>query len=145
MRRHPHSIGNVPAPLLRRGVVRVRRATDSEPPNVGRKTRILSSPPLRRALELRDGGCRFPDQRPVAVGARNGRFTDVHRVEPWATGGETSFRNCLLLCHFHHRLVRGGGWSIRWWGKGRPVFVDPRGGERFDGGWPEGGKGRRTG
>ena len=111
-------------------VVRVREAPDGEPLSVGRKTRVIS-PALRRALELRDGGCRFP--------GCNCRFTDAHHVQHWATGGETSLRNCLLLCHFHHRLVHEGGWSIRWWGKGRPVFIDPRGGERFDGGWQEGG------
>jgi hypothetical protein len=112
-------------------VVRVREAPDGEPLSVGRKTRTIS-PALRRALELRDGGCRFP-----GCGCR---FTDAHHVEHWADGGETSLANCLLLCHFHHRLVHEGGWRIRWWGKGRPVFIDPRGGERFDGGWEEGGR-----
>ena len=112
-------------------VVRVPEAPDGEPLSVGRKTRTIS-PALRRALELRDGGCRFP-----GCGCR---FTDAHHVEHWAEGGETSLSNCLLLCHFHHRLVHEGGWSIRWWGKGRPVFIDPRGGERFDGGWEEGGR-----
>jgi hypothetical protein len=117
-------------------VVRVREAPDGEPLSVGRKTRTIS-PALRRALELRDGGCRFP-----GCGCR---FTDAHHVEHWADGGETSLSNCLLLCHFHHRLVHEGGWRIRWWGKGRPVFIDPRGGERFDGGWEEGGSRRALG
>lgn len=117
-------------------VVRVREAPDGEPLSVGRKTRTIS-PALRRALELRDGGCRFP--------GCSCRFTDAHHVEHWADGGETSLSNGLLLCRFHHRLVHEGGWSIRWWGKGKPVFVDPRGGERFDGGWEEGGPRRALG
>ena len=116
-------------------VVRVRHDADGELLAVGRKNRTIS-PALRRALELRDGGCRFP-----GCGCR---FTDVHHVVHWVHGGESSMDNCLLLCHFHHRLMHEGGWHIRWWGKGRPVFVDPRGGERFDGGWQEQ-RGRRRG
>ena len=34
---------------------------------------------------------------------------------------------------FHHRLVHEGGWRIAWWGEGRPVFLDARGGEHSDG------------
>jgi hypothetical protein len=102
--------------------------------SVGRKTRTIS-PALRRALEIRDQGCRFPDQGPVALGARGCAFTDAHHVRHWADGGETSLANTLLLCRHQHRLVHEGGWSIRWIGEGNPVFVDPRGGQRFDGGW----------
>lgn len=109
-------------------VVRVRESPEGEPLSVGRRSRTIP-PALRRALELRDRGCRFP-----GCGCR---FTDAHHVVHWADGGETSLSNCLLLCRHHHRLVHEGGWQVRWWGKGRPVFVDPRGGERFDGGWHE--------
>ena len=109
--------------------------------SVGRKTRTIS-PALRRALEIRDQGCRFP-----GCGCA---FTDAHHVRHWADGGETSLANTLLLCRHHHRLVHEGGWSIRWIEEGNPVFVDPRRGQRFDGGWeppgvretPEGGSRR---
>src|SRR5690606_7584223 len=76
-------------------------------------------PPLRRALEVRDRGCRFP-----GCGLR---FTDAHHVVHWADGGETSLDNCVLLCGFHHRLVHEGGWRIQLWKPGEPVFIDPRG------------------
>jgi hypothetical protein len=100
--------------------------------SVGRRTRTIS-PALRRALEIRDQGCRFP-----GCGCA---FTDAHHVRHWADGGETSLANTLLLCRHHHRLVHEGGWSIRWIEDGNPVFVDPRGGQRFDGGWePPGGR-----
>jgi hypothetical protein len=68
------------------------------------------------------------------------RFTDAHHVKHWADGGETSLSNCLLLCRHHHRLVHEEGWQVDWWGEGRPVFFDPRGGAHYEGRWepPEG-------
>ncbi len=57
--------------------------------DVGRKTRAVS-PALRRALEYRDGGCRFP-----GCGLT---FCDAHHVEHWADGGETKLDNLVLLC-----------------------------------------------
>jgi hypothetical protein len=55
--------------------------------------------------------------------------------EHWALGGKTSLCNTLALCDFHHTLVHEGGWKVQWWGVGRPVFFDPRGGTHFDGRW----------
>jgi hypothetical protein len=86
--------------------------------NVGRRTRTIS-PALRRALDVRDRGCRFP-----GCGLR---FTEAHHVVHWADGGETSLDNTLLLCRYHHRLVHEDGWRIEWWGAGRPAFRDPGG------------------
>jgi hypothetical protein len=94
--------------------------------DIGRRTRTIP-PALRRALEARDRGCRFP--------GCNLRFTDAHHVKHWADGGGTSLSNCILLCGFHHGLVHEGGWRVKFWGEGRPVFVDPRGGEHFEGRW----------
>ena len=94
--------------------------------DVGRKTCTIS-PALRRALEIRDRGCRFP--------GCGSRFTDAHHVRHWADGGETKLANALLLCGHHHRLVHEGGWTVEWGGEGQPVFFDPRGGTHFDGRW----------
>ena len=112
------------------GLVRIARAPDGSLLDVGRRTRTIP-PALRRALEVRDRGCRFP-----GCGLR---FTDAHHVRHWADGGETSLANCLLLCRHHHRLVHEDGWRVEWWGDGRPVFFDPRGGTHFDGRWRPGG------
>ncbi len=106
--------------------VQVTHAPDGSVLDVGRKTRTIP-PALRRALETRDRGCRFP-----GCGLR---FTDAHHVEHWADGGETNLENVILMCRVHHRLLHEGGWRVVWWGAGRAVFVDPRGGEHFDGGW----------
>jgi len=101
-------------------------APDGSILDVGRRTRTIP-PALRRALEVRDRGCRFP--------GCGSRFTDAHHVTHWADGGETSLANTLLLCRHHHRLVHEGGWTVDWWGWGRPVFFDPRGGTHFEGRW----------
>jgi hypothetical protein len=115
------------------GVVKVSHGPDGSILDVGRKTRTIP-PALRRALEYRDRGCRFP-----GCGLR---FTDGHHVKHWADGGETKLENLVLLCRYHHRLVHEEGWKVDWWGEGRPVFFDPRGGTHFDGRWKWPTKGR---
>jgi hypothetical protein len=88
--------------------------------DVGRRTRAIS-PALRRALEHRDGGCRFP-----GCGIR---FCDAHHVEHWADGGETKLDNLVLLCRLHHRAVHEGGYSVELAGDGSVSFRDPFGRE----------------
>ena len=107
-------------------VVRLTKGADGSILDVGRRTRTIP-PALRRALEARDRGCRFP--------GCGSRFTDAHHVIPWAAGGDTSLGNCVLLCKYHHRLVHEGGWTVDWWGEGRPVFYDPRGGVHCEVRW----------
>ena len=106
--------------------IRITHTTDGSVLDVGRRTRTIP-PALRRALEARDRGCRFP--------GCGSRFTDAHHVTHWADGGDTSLGNTVLLCRHHHRLVHEGGWRILWDRDGRPVFVDPRGGTHYDGRW----------
>jgi hypothetical protein len=107
-------------------VVRLTKAPDGSILDVGRRTRTIP-PALRRALEARDRGCRYP--------GCGRRFTDAHHVIPWAAGGDTSLGNCVLLCKYHHRLVHEGGWSVDWWGEGKPAFYDPRGGVHCEVRW----------
>ena len=45
--------------------------------------------------------------------------------------------NCLLLCGHHHRLVHEEGWTVEWWGTGRPAFRSPRGWIEYEGRWKE--------
>jgi hypothetical protein len=74
------------------------------PLSVGRKTRSIP-PALRRALESRDCGCRFP-------GCTNTCSVDAHHIEHWADGGATSLDNLVQLCRHHHRLLHEGGYSV---------------------------------
>ena len=73
--------------------------------DVGRKTRSIP-PALRRALEVRDGGCRFP-------GCTHTRFVDGHHVRHWCDGGVTALSNIVSLCTRHHRYVHEHGFSVR--------------------------------
>jgi hypothetical protein len=107
-------------------VVAVSRGPDGSVLDVGRKTRTIPWR-LRRALEIRDCGCRFP--------GCGRRFTDGHHVRHWADGGETSLDNCVLLCGFHHRLMHEGRWTMGWDADRRPIFFDPRGHMHYEGRW----------
>ncbi len=70
------------------------------------RTRRTVPPRLRRALEVRDGHCAFPDCR-VDVSR-----THAHHTLPWEDGGATDISNTVLLCVRHHHAVHEGGWSI---------------------------------
>ncbi len=78
--------------------------------DVGRKTRTVP-PAIRRALDHRDKGCRFP-----GCGLR---FCDAHHIEHWADGGETRLDNLVLLCRLHHRAVHEEGFGVAFTGDGR--------------------------
>jgi hypothetical protein len=100
------------------GLVKVGHAPDGQVGGAGRRTRTVP-PSVRRALEARDRGCRFP-----GCGLR---FTDAHHVKHWADGGETSLRNVLLLCKHHHRAVHEGGVRVCMDANQQVVFFTPRG------------------
>jgi hypothetical protein len=89
------------------------------PLDIGRKTRAVP-PALRRALQARDAGCRFP-------GCSHRRFVDAHHIEHWADGGKTSIDNLVLLCRRHHRLVHEGGFGLEKIADGRIHFTRPDG------------------
>ena len=100
-------------------VVALTESDDGDPLNVGRRTRTISAS-LRRALNARDRGCRFP-------GCANSRYLDAHHVEHWANGGETKPSNLVSLCRFHHHAVHEGGIRIEILDDGALRFVKPNG------------------
>jgi hypothetical protein len=77
------------------GIIPMILGSDSEPLDVGRKTRTIPSA-LRRALEQRDQGCTWSGcTAPVS-------WCDTHHIIHWADGGNTSLNNTRLLCRKHH-------------------------------------------
>ncbi|MGY1796154.1 HNH endonuclease signature motif containing protein [Geodermatophilus sp. SYSU D00525] len=57
---------------------------------------------IRRAAELRDGGCVF-----AGCGAPTW-WCDIHHLVHWIDGGATSLENSALLCERHHAKVHHG-------------------------------------
>jgi hypothetical protein len=96
-------------------VVSIIEGENGEPLNVGRKTRSVP-PALRRALNSRDRGCRFP-------GCPNKHYVDGHHIKHWVNGGETRLSNLALLCRYHHRQVHEGGIAIEVLNDGALRFI----------------------
>jgi len=81
----------------------MRHDRDGRLLEVGTRTRTIP-PALRRALQHRDRGCRFPG---CAV-----RVTQGHHIRHWASGGPTTLSNLALLCRRHHRAVHEEGFRV---------------------------------
>jgi hypothetical protein len=66
---------------------------------------------IRRAIELRDRHCTFPNCRAPAT------WSHTHHLVPFGrngqSGGRTSEANGTLLCGQHHRHVHANGWTGR--------------------------------
>ncbi len=86
---------------------------------VGARTRTIP-PALRRVLQHRDRGCRFP--------GCGHRFTQGHHLQHWAEGGPTTVSNLALLCHRHHRAVHEMGYRVERGSDGALCFRRPDGG-----------------
>ncbi len=86
--------------------------------DVGRRSRTIPAS-IRRALEHRDSGCRFP-------GCTN-RRCDAHHVHHWADGGATRIDNLLSLCRRHHRAVHEDGFFVQLGPNGAARFRSPSG------------------
>ena len=75
------------------------------PVDLGRTARVVPKG-LRRALEVRDGGCVFPDCDAPSS------WCDLHHVVHWADGGPTSADNLASLCRHHHGVTHRSGWEM---------------------------------
>jgi hypothetical protein len=87
------------------GLVTVLEDSEGNVLNIGRKSRTVPSP-VRRALNLRDQGCRFPGC------TESQHLVEAHHVEHWCDGGETSLENLASLCRHHHLLLHEGGYRL---------------------------------
>ena len=96
----------------------MRHDQDGRLLEVGARTRTIP-PALRRALQHRDQGCRFPGcGLPLGEG---------HHVKHWAEGGPTTLSNLALLCRRHHRAVHEEGYQVERQADGGLSFRRPDG------------------
>ena len=100
---HPDDLREV---LCDCSVARVVTGPGSEPLDVGRSRRT-PPPPMRRALVVRDQGCRYPGcNRPPG-------WCDAHHVTHWIDQGPTAAHNLVLLCDRHHHVAHERGWQLK--------------------------------
>lgn len=94
---------------------RVQRVVVDErehPLHLGRADRLFSRA-QRRALAVRDKGCRVPGcGLPPA-------WCEAHHIRPWQLDGPTDVDNGILLCSYHHHEVHAGRLCVEPTGAGR--------------------------
>jgi Domain of unknown function (DUF222) len=94
------------ASFLRRRQLGARLAGPSLPLDIGYSSTIPAG--IRNAVILRDQHCRWPGgcDQPAAA-------CEVHHTTHKANGGNTSTRDCVLLCSFHHQVaIHRWGWTL---------------------------------
>jgi len=96
----------------------MRHDADGLITEIGGRTRTIP-PSLRRALQYRDEGCRFP--------GCGSRYTQGHHIRHWAHGGPTKLSNLVLLCRRHHRSVHEDGFQVERLADGEVQFRRPNG------------------
>ena len=116
-------VGAVPIETARRiacdaAVATVTVDAAGTPLDAGRTTRTIP-PAMRRALVVRDRGCRFPGC------GRPPEWTAGHHLRHWAEGGETRLDNLVLLCRRCHTFVHEHGWRLRWGSEGELLAEPP--------------------
>ena len=94
------------ASFLRRRQLGARLGGPSLPLDIGYSETIPAG--IRNAVILRDKHCQWAGRcnQPAAA-------CEVHHVKHKANGGQTSVRDCVLLCWFHHQVViHRWGWTL---------------------------------
>lgn len=102
------------------GTVKVTVDVSGDPLNVGRESRLFTSP-QRVALAARDGGCRWPGCESPAS------HCEAHHIDPYSEGGRTDIDRGILLCRFHHMHLHHQKWRITRDGKAEFVLRGPDG------------------
>jgi len=93
----------------------MRHDANGHATEIGARART-APPALRRALQHRDRGCRFP-----GCGLP---FGQAHHIRHWANDGPTTLSNLVLLCRRHHRAVHEDGFRIEQLADGNLRFRD---------------------
>jgi hypothetical protein len=100
-------------------VTRILLDSESLVIDVGRSKRIISGS-RRRALNARDGGCRWPGCD------RSATWSSGHHLVHWIHDGSSDLPNLALLCYRHHWMVHEGGWQIVKTEEAKFVTVPPQ-------------------
>lgn len=103
--------GPIPADTIRRlmcnaDITRVVMRGASEVLDVGRAQR-LATPAIRKAVWARSGGrCEICHEVPASR-------CQIHHINPWEHGGETTLENSLLVCSHDHHLLHEGRHTVK--------------------------------
>jgi hypothetical protein len=94
------------ASVLRQGLLDAPYNGKSVPLDIGYAASIPGH--IRRAVQLRARGhCEWPGCQ------RRAAHCDVHHLVHQSHGGETSVRNCAILCQYHHDIcIHRRGWRL---------------------------------
>lgn len=112
----PVSIATVERQICTVGIVPVLFDSRGQSVNVGRTQRLFNRA-QRKALAVRDGGCRFPGcERPAS-------WTEAHHINEWQHGGLTDLADGILMCKHHHLLMHNNHWRVT--RRGADYFVVP--------------------
>ena len=101
-------------------LTRVVLDADSDVLDVGRSQRTFTGA-RRRALDARDGGCRWPGCHAPP------RECEGHHLFRWSEGGKTDPREGVLLCCYHHPYVHDHDVAIEPGPGGALSFFDRHG------------------
>jgi hypothetical protein len=100
-------------------LTRILLGQDSAVIDVGRSTRRVK-PATRRALNVRDRGCRWPGcDRPAS-------WSSGHHLIHWSRGGPSDLANLVLLCYRHHWMVHEGKWQLVKTDDGKFLAIPPQ-------------------
>ena len=97
-------------------MTRVVLTAEGLPMNIGQRKRSFSDE-HRKAVIARDRGCAFEGC------AAQARWCEIHHIEWWINGGQTSINNGVLACKFHHARIHTGMLTVVPDGHGKPILV----------------------
>jgi hypothetical protein len=99
------------------GFQRLLLGASGEVLRLGERERYFT-PPQRRALAARDGGCVWPGCTAPPS------WCEAHHVVEWSNGGKTDIDNGVLLCGAHHHMLHASEFQMRMI-TGRPHLLAP--------------------
>ena len=100
-------------------ITRILLGADSAVIDVGCEKRVIS-PSQRKALNVRDKGCRWPGCDRTAT------WAEGHHLKHWIRGGPSDLPNLALLCARHHWMAHEGKWQLVKTVEGKFLAIPPQ-------------------